>query len=82
MTALTTRVTLNLAYILTLGALAALVLNTMLGSLAALAFMACGGLLIVSNVPASIDSLQRWWFVLLRSRRRAQPDSAARLYAV
>ena len=65
MIALPTRITLNMAYLLTFGALAALVLNAMLGSLAALTFMACGGLLIVSNVPASLDSLQRWWFVLL-----------------
>ena len=65
MTALPTRLTLNIAYLLTFGALAALVLNAMLGPLAALTFMACGGLLIVSNVPASLDSLQRWWFVLL-----------------
>src|SRR5690606_41034425 len=35
------------------------------GPLAALTCMACGSLLIVSNVPASIDSLRRWWFVLL-----------------
>lgn len=65
MTPLPSRVTINLAYILTFGAFAALVLNAMFGPLAALTFMGCGGLLIVSNVPASIDSLRRWWFVLL-----------------
>jgi len=59
------QLTINQAYLLTFGAFAALVLNAMFGSLAALVFMACGGLLIVSNVSASIDSLQRWWFVLL-----------------
>jgi exopolysaccharide production protein ExoQ len=58
-------VTLNQAHILTFGAFAALVLNAMFGSLAALTFMACGTLLIVTNIPASIDSLRRWWFVLL-----------------
>ncbi len=62
---LPSRVTINLANILTFGAFAALVLNAMFGSLAALTFMACGGLLIISNVPASIDSVRRWWFVLL-----------------
>ena len=59
------KMTINQAYVLTFGAFAALVLNAMFGSLAALTFMGCGGLLIVSNVPASMDSLRRWWFVLL-----------------
>lgn len=59
------RLTINQAYVLTFGAFSALVLNAMFGSLAALTFMICGGLLIVSNLPASIDSLRRWWFVLL-----------------
>jgi len=59
------RLTLNLATILTFGAFAALVLNAMLGPLAALTFMGCGGLLMVSNVHQSIDSLRRWWPVLL-----------------
>lgn len=58
-------VTINQAYILTFGAFAALVLNAMFGPLAALTFMGCGGLLIISNVAASVDSLRRWWFVLL-----------------
>lgn len=65
MTALPPRVTVDLAYLLVFGAFAALVLNAMFGPLAALTFMGCGGLLIVSNVPASIDSVRRWWFVLL-----------------
>lgn len=65
MTALPPRLTVDLAYLLIFGAFAALVLNAMFGPLAALTFMACGGLLIVSNVPASIDSVRRWWFVLL-----------------
>lgn len=60
-----TRLTVNIASILVFGAFAALVLNAMFGSLAALVFMLCGGLLIVSNVSASIESLRRWWFVLL-----------------
>ena len=57
--------TVNLAAVLTFTALAALVLNAMLGSLAALVFLGCGGLLIVTNVPQSFDSLMRWWVVLL-----------------
>jgi exopolysaccharide production protein ExoQ len=65
MIALPPRVTVDLAYLLIFGAFAALVLNAMFGPLAALTFMGCGGLLIVSNVPASIDSIRRWWFVLL-----------------
>ena len=65
MTELPPRLTIDLAYLLIFGAFAALVLNAMFGPLAALTFMACGGLLIVSNVPASIDSVRRWWFVLL-----------------
>jgi exopolysaccharide production protein ExoQ len=65
MTALPPRITLDLASLLIFGAFAALVLNAMFGPLAALTFMGCGGLLIVSNVPASIDSVRRWWFVLL-----------------
>lgn len=65
MTAVRPQLTLNLAYMLTFGAFAALVLNAMFGPLAALTFMGCGGLLIVSNLPATINSLRRWWFVLL-----------------
>lgn len=59
------QLTLNLATILVFGAFAALVLNAMLGPLAALTFMGCAGLLMVSNINRSIDSLMRWWFVLL-----------------
>jgi exopolysaccharide production protein ExoQ len=65
MTASSSRLTVDLAYLLIFGAFAALVLNAMFGPLAALTFMGCGGLLIVSNVSASIDSVRRWWFVLL-----------------
>jgi exopolysaccharide production protein ExoQ len=65
MTTLPPRVTVDLAYLLIFGAFAALVLNAMFGPLAALTFMGCSGLLIASNVPASIDSVRRWWFVLL-----------------
>ncbi|HTM76456.1 MAG TPA: hypothetical protein VL133_02345, partial [Devosia sp.] len=57
--------TINFAAVLAITALAALVLNAMLGTLAALVFMACGGLLIVSNIPRSLDSVMRWWVVLL-----------------
>lgn len=56
---------LNIAGILTFGAFAALVLNALLGPLAALVFLACGGLLIISNVPQTIDSVTRWWPLLL-----------------
>ena len=65
MSASSSRVTINQAYLLTFAAFAALVLNAMFGPLAALTFIGCGGLLIVTNIPASVDSLQRWWFVLL-----------------
>ena len=65
MTVLPQRLTLNIATLLTFGAFAALVLNAMLGPLAALTFLGCGGLLMVSNVHQSIDSVRRWWFVLL-----------------
>ncbi|MGB3338812.1 MAG: O-antigen ligase family protein [Devosia sp.] len=59
------RVTINQAYILTFGAFAGLVLNAMFGPLAALTFMGCGGLLIITDVAASVSSLRLWWFVLL-----------------
>lgn len=65
MTTLPPRLTIDVAYLLIFGAFAALVLNAMFGPLAALTFMACSGLLLISNVPASIDSVGRWWFVLL-----------------
>lgn len=65
MTELPDRLTFNLATVLTFGAFAALVLNAMFGPLAALTFMVCGLLLIVSNPHQSLDSLRRWWFVLL-----------------
>ena len=65
MTTFPDRITVNLAGVLTFGAFAALVLNAMFGSLAALTFMFCGMLLIVSNPARSVDSLRRWWFVLL-----------------
>ena len=55
----------NLAAVLTFAALAALVLNSMIGSLAALVFIACGGLLILTNIPQTVDSVMRWWVVLL-----------------
>jgi exopolysaccharide production protein ExoQ len=57
--------TINIAALLTIAALGALVLNAMLGSVAALVFIACGGLLIVTNVQQSVDSLMRWWVLLL-----------------
>ena len=65
MSSLPRQLTINQAYVLIFGAFAALVLNAMFGSLAALTFMGCGGLLIVSNMTASVDSLRRWWVVLL-----------------
>ncbi len=59
------RLSVNLATVLTFGAFAALVLNAMFGPLAALTFLVCAGLLMISNVPSSIDSVRRYWFVLL-----------------
>ncbi len=59
------QLTLNFATLLTFGAFAALVLNAMFGPLAALTFMGCGALLIVSNPGQSIESLRRWWPVLI-----------------
>ncbi|MEO8684402.1 MAG: O-antigen ligase family protein [Devosia sp.] len=59
------RVTINLAAVLAIAALSALVLNALLGTLAALVFMLCGGLLMVSNIHQSLDSVMRWWVVLL-----------------
>lgn len=61
----TPQLTLNYAVLLVFGAFAALVLNAMFGSLAALVFLACAGLLMISNVPQSLDSVRRWWPVLL-----------------
>jgi len=46
-------------------ALAALVLNPMFGSLSALAFLGCGGLLIITNIHHSAWLFARWWFLLL-----------------
>lgn len=65
MTPVPGRMTLNYATLLTFGAFAALVLNAMFGSLAALTFMGCGALLIVSNPGQSLDSIRRYWPVLL-----------------
>jgi exopolysaccharide production protein ExoQ len=65
MTAYLPRPTVNLASLLTFGAFAALVLNAMFGPLAALTFLGCAGLLMVTNVPQTVDSVRRWWFVLL-----------------
>ncbi|SMQ76008.1 exopolysaccharide production protein ExoQ [Devosia lucknowensis] len=62
---MTGRLQFNLATMLTFGAFSALVLNAMFGPRAALVFMACGALLIVSNMPQSIDSVKRWWPILL-----------------
>src|SRR3546814_2370 len=59
------QITVSLATILVFGAFAALVLNAMFGPLAALTFMGCAGLLMVSNIQQSMDSVMRWWFVLL-----------------
>ena len=59
------QITISLATVLVFGAFAALVLNAMFGPLAALTFMACAGLLMASNITQSLDSIMRWWFVLL-----------------
>lgn len=65
MTQLPARLTFNLATVLTFGAFAALVLNAMFGPLAALTFLGSAGLLMVSNMHQSIDSVRRFWPVLL-----------------
>ncbi|WEK05806.1 MAG: O-antigen ligase family protein [Candidatus Devosia phytovorans] len=62
---MTGRLTYNLATMLTFGAFAALVLNAMFGSLAALTFMGCGALLIISSIHQSVDSVRRYWPLLL-----------------
>ncbi|WDR03536.1 hypothetical protein PSQ19_05445 [Devosia algicola] len=59
------RFTVDLAAIMVFLALSALVLNAMLGSLAALVFIACGGMLAVTNIRQTMDSVIRWWIVLL-----------------
>lgn len=59
------QITVSLATVLVFGAFAALVLNAMFGPLAALTFMGCAGLLMVSSIQQSMDSVMRWWFVLL-----------------
>jgi len=55
----------DVAATLTLVALAALILNTVFGSLSALVFLAFGGALAVSDVHHSAYMLTRWWFLLL-----------------
>jgi len=59
------RLTLNIATLLTFGALAALALNTIFASMSALAFLGFGCLLMISNIEHSVDSVMRWWIVLL-----------------
>jgi exopolysaccharide production protein ExoQ len=46
-------------------ALAALILDPLFGSLAALVFLLCGGLLLVTRPVNSVRSLLRFWYVLV-----------------
>lgn len=55
----------NLAACLTAIMLGVLLLNPLFGGLAALVFLACGGLLMVTNVLHTVQSLARFWYVLL-----------------
>jgi exopolysaccharide production protein ExoQ len=58
-------VPIDIAAILTFLALSALVLNPIFRSLSAATFLACGCLLIVSNIQHSAWLLARWWYLLL-----------------
>ena len=55
----------NLAAVLSAACLGALQLDAMLGSRAILIFLACGGLLVLSNTHHSVQSVARFWYVLL-----------------
>jgi len=59
------QIALDLPAGLTLLIFIALVLNPLLGSLAALIFLGAGGLLFLSNVQHSVRALLQYWFVML-----------------
>ena len=58
-------VDIDLAATFTVLALSGLVLNALVGSLAAMAFLGFGGLLLISDPQQSITLVARWWFLLL-----------------
>ena len=58
-------VDIDLAATFTVLALSGLVLNALVGSLAAMAFLGFGGLLLISDPQQSITLIARWWFLLL-----------------
>ncbi|UJW87437.1 O-antigen ligase family protein [Devosia sp. SL43] len=55
----------NIAACLTSVSLGVLLLNPLFGGLAALIFLLCGGLLMATKIPHTIQSLARFWYVLL-----------------
>ncbi|TKT69337.1 O-antigen ligase family protein [Aquamicrobium sp. LC103] len=55
----------NVAAVLTFCALTVLILNPIFRSLAALAFLAFGSLLIVSKPRASLDVILRYWYLMI-----------------
>ncbi len=57
--------TINIAATLAFGAIAALVFNELVGTLAALAFLLCTAALFLSNFRHSLSALARWWPLLL-----------------
>lgn len=59
------RLQINVAVLLSFAALAALILDPLFGSLAALVFLLCGLLLLATRPAHSVRSLLRFWYVLL-----------------
>ena len=55
----------NVAACLTAVALGVLLLNPLFGGLTALIFMLSGALLMVTNLPHTVQSLGRFWYILL-----------------
>jgi exopolysaccharide production protein ExoQ len=56
---------LNVAACLAAVALGILLLNPLFGGLTALIFLVCGGLLMATNIPHTVHSLARFWYILL-----------------
>jgi exopolysaccharide production protein ExoQ len=59
------RLRIGVAATLTFAALAALILDPLFGSLAALVFLLCGGLLLLTRPAHTLRSLFRFWYVLV-----------------
>lgn len=55
----------NFAASLTAVILGVLLLNPLFGGMTALIFLVCGALLMVTNMPHTIQSLARFWYLLL-----------------